>query len=117
MIVEIPVIVTDKVISLLERAKRPDLVPDGVNVLLRGLGWGGLYDQGRTYPEQPVQTEGPGIDALGGPTEITLTVEHLVVTIDMLNATVSVKDALNRPTDQAPFFILRLRLPDIGGLL
>lgn len=116
MITELPIIVTDKVVNLLERAKRSDLVPNGKNVLLLGLGWGGLYHNGKTCPGAPVQTES-GTCPLGGPTEIVLTVEHLVVTIDMVNATVAVTDALKRPTDEAPFFILRLRLPDVGGLL
>lgn len=115
MIAEIPVITTSKTMNLLYAAKRQDLTSGGSNVIISGLGWGGLYHNGLTSPEDVVQTLGTELDPNGAPTEVTLTIEHLTIVVDMINATVRVVDALNRATDEAPFFILRIRLPDAPG--
>lgn len=118
MIAEIPVIITSKSLNLLYAAKRQDLTTDGVHVLLCGLGWGGLFHNGVTHREAPVSEPSLILDPKGAPISVILKVEHLTITVDMVNATVSIVDALNRATDEAPFFILRIRLPDVsGGLL
>lgn len=115
MIAEIPVLVTSKTVNLLYAAKRQDLTTDNHRVILSGLGWGGLYHNGLTSPDQPVQTVSEAVDVNGAPVEVILTIEHLTITVDMVNATVCVVDALSRATDEAPFFILRIRLPDAPG--
>lgn len=115
MIAEIPVLITSKTVNLLYAAKRQDLTSGGSNVIISGLGWGGLYHNGLTSPETVTQVVSEEVDPNGAPVEVVLTIEHLTITVDMINATVRVVDALNRATDEAPFFILRIRLPDAPG--
>jgi hypothetical protein len=114
MIHEQPILTSFKDFDLLAAAGRTDLLAAEGKNIITGLGWGGLFLNGVPHPEDAKTTVQPSVVPDHDPDLAVIEVEHLTITVSMRSGRCTVEDALNRPTDQAPFGILRLRLPDRG---